>query len=205
MAKSKITLSIIAFGLTVLLWNSCSITKRYHNRGFHIEYGFSNKQIETKKVSKTKCFKDTLTLVTTVENEFLVPEYIESNNSQSNLEEKDSFVLINSLFQNSIESKSHLKEGNLRVKTLSTIKKVTKKSKAKSSTSKALFKTSLISFICGLLFLLMGYLISTAPGGGCIGAATGAVFYAIAAIMGGVVIVLLIIAILVLIFSKNNS
>lgn len=47
---------LIAIGICVivLLINSCTISKRYHNNGFNIDFGLSRKPVESTKVKKIK-------------------------------------------------------------------------------------------------------------------------------------------------------
>lgn len=50
--KKNLNLLIAIIGLVAIFFSSCSVTKRYHNKGFHIEFA-SNKKAKNEPVKKS--------------------------------------------------------------------------------------------------------------------------------------------------------
>jgi hypothetical protein len=187
-----------------ILWNSCSVTKRYHNRGVYIDFGFKNKAVESPKVAISKASADSTSfdpiletvsktpvdVYTPSEDATENPESFEAQRNDLEAEVKDSEVKPYNLIDNQKLEKAQ--------------KKHIKKTKGKSGGF--FLGATIVSTIVGLFFWLMGYLIINS-GGGCIGIFFGTMLYVIAVIMGGLAIIFLLVWMIIAIVnsSKKNT
>lgn len=154
-------------------WNACSITKRYHNKGFYIEFGNKSKYIKKSNAPKDNLVSDTAlkSSITQKYNAVNSEEKLfESTIHQGNIQSKN--ITSSDCF--AIDSSETNKKDSVNSK-----RKVKKQRKAMPIDELYFFKEFMIYGFVAFCFLILGYLVIFAftPGAGCLVYLVSAIFY----------------------------